>query len=170
MLHRTAHVLINPRTLIFHLPHFTARTPGLHSSTSGEAVMKPCRFFAEGRCSRHDCPFWHDPKAILNSPGTTKFDQLGREGSSNFSSEVLDNGKTLRPNAAVFQPTGSGQAMPLQSRSKIPCKFFARGFCRTGTTCNFQHEGPFTTSPTEAHVPDDVLRAQQHDVTMPPTC
>jgi hypothetical protein len=90
---------------------------GLGANTGGQGASnrQPCKFFASGKCNLGDqCKFSHE----------TPIDGVGNP--SPFSNQPVRNPPST---------FGRGDV-------KQPCKFFASGQCRNGSSCRFSHEQP----------------------------
>ena len=87
----------------------------------------PCRFHAQGRCrSGEACPFSHAHVAAAGAPPVV---------------------------VPIAVPTGPMGRPGLPSPQ--PCRFFARGQCRSGEACPFSHEPVSPASPQTPRSPAD---------------
>ena len=133
---------------------------------------KPCRYFAEGRCSNGEhCKFLHEntsePHSYAPSARASEDNSWTQQEEDNNRWESWEGGGSGRnersatgadkerwnpepDNSAWFTPNnesnGNGghynQSGPRESR-KLPCHMYERrGYCRYGDSCKFAHDEP----------------------------
>ncbi|KAL3811417.1 LOW QUALITY PROTEIN: hypothetical protein ACHAXA_005318 [Cyclostephanos tholiformis] len=95
--------------------------PGTNTGGQGANNRQPCKFFASGKCNLGDrCKFSHEISGVGQG-------QMGGVGNpSPFGNP---------PGGNLSNTFGRGEG-------KQPCKFFASGQCRNGSSCRFSHEQP----------------------------
>ena len=94
---------------------------GGNGNNARSSNKPPCKFFAQGRCTKGD--------------------------NCNFSHVMPGQGQGNAPKSTSFNGGGWNQPQRNNNASggssyKPPCKFFAQGNCRFGDQCKFSHEIP----------------------------
>lgn len=133
------------------------------------SLKKPCRFFAQGRCTNGSrCAYVHDEQPKAQATSTTspllpptitskvaipcRFFALGtcNRGTDCIYSHEIDS--VTPPPHTAHHSEGSGQRdqIPSDSRSQVQCSFFARGKCLKGDKCVFAHAENAETAGAEA--------------------
>jgi len=113
-----------------------------------------CRFFAKGVCKNgSSCPFKHVPKQ--SAARTTS---RPPRHASNVSRPSTPSSGAVRPLPKLAKPpiggviglvassappkrtsTRTGSIPPARSQSAVPCRFFQKGVCKNGESCQFSH-------------------------------
>ncbi|KAL8346389.1 hypothetical protein RB598_000341 [Gaeumannomyces tritici] len=151
----------------------------MERSMSIRSVPAPCHFFASGRCKKGTaCPFSHAidqespsarpsrkttaaPPTNLKNPATIcRFFQAGKchkgAGCAFLHEETA---KPVLPAEAT--PTETEKPAPetlpatVDSRSLVPCRFFAAGSCKNGSSCPFMHAPATKDNLPEEPTPDE---------------
>lgn len=103
-------------------------------------VKSPCWFFTQGKCTfGASCRLSHDIPSV----------QTQLVSNQSASPVPIDKGRSnrMKPEALVFEPGRPIHTPALEKSDRLPCSFFAKGFCRNGLDCQFTHEAnnPFKT-------------------------
>jgi hypothetical protein len=93
--------------------------------------MPLCKYYALGKCLRGDsCYYSHSIPHAAAPPETER--RFAPDQSIPLSVTACNNPRSPRP---IHPPTSSST----DTRSTIPCHFFAKGRCTKGTSCPFAH-------------------------------
>jgi CCCH-type zinc finger/Zinc finger C-x8-C-x5-C-x3-H type (and similar)/RNA-binding, Nab2-type zinc finger len=117
------------------------------------SLKASCWFFTQGTCkSGPSCKNIHDVSPASNSeprsssqkpaPITSLPTDSGADSQKNGQSEeFLSSERTLKPDAPSFTPRLDVPVVTQaeQTQKPAPCKFFTRGFCRSGAYCRYLH-------------------------------
>jgi hypothetical protein len=156
--------------------------------------MAPCKFFARGRCTfGASCRNSHEaigdgtpPPTISNDKKVDKEGEMGGGGGKSicwfFANGGCTYGATCRNEHALAavegekEETKAGQVLKPEAPSFVPsistemldakpaCRFFAKGYCRDGNSCSFQHGDPKTDgNPT-------VVEGKKSEEVVKPAC
>jgi hypothetical protein len=100
--------------------------------------MKVCHLFAQGRCSRGDCPFRHinvetniyeRPKKREQGARGSKPCRFFAEGTCRYGDDCSFSHDVCQAQSKVCAP-----------KPRKICRFFLAGNCREGDACTFRHE------------------------------
>ena len=128
--------------------------------------MIPCKFFAEGRCTKgSSCPFLHSQQGIASSSSARLPLAISRIVPNIDTYKTLENarpkpichffvrGICKKGDACPFSHAASPQVespsrestapspAPQDTRAFVPCKYFLRGQCGKGKECAYAHAG-----------------------------
>jgi hypothetical protein len=137
-------------------PRIPATQEGLQRARTKLTTPKKfsCWFFTQGKCEYGDsCKNIHDPSPPdggehRSSPSQMSASTIalsadnGAISRANAELEVTMSPKNpLKPEALSFTPKLEGPAISQHEHPKIPipCRFFARHFCKRGNECAFLH-------------------------------
>ncbi|KAI9668490.1 MAG: hypothetical protein M1829_005368 [Trizodia sp. TS-e1964] len=126
--------------------------------------MDPCKFFLLGHCMRGgSCRYSHEitPPAVYagKSSNTSKL-LLLKSGPSRNQLTSANESLSLAQPLSPKQVSENSLAPKQDSRSHVPCHYFAQGNCRNGNACLFSH---IREQEQMIEVASDLEETQNHD-------
>jgi len=138
---------------------------GKEGEMGGGGGKSICWFFANGECKYGaTCRNEHAVAAVEGEKEEAKAGQSLKPEAPDFIlgglSTEKEGGQVLKPEAPSIVPSISTEILD----AKPACRFFAKGYCRDGNSCSFQHGDPKTEgNPT-------VVEGKESEEVVKPAC